>query len=176
MVTACLSTWSSNPLHLNGKVIHFFAFGKVRFKRNAKLAGGPKRDNSFYGSSLFKYKFIVTYQETDRGDRGCCSFYFFISALRSLVINLASAVAWDDWWNIHFASIPKPILLNCWTEAGLPRKCRQDTLFMTPSLGLLTRYPLPPGHVLGTSYQTTQEPLTEEGVMGRDMFEYATRY
>jgi hypothetical protein len=47
---------------------------------------------------------------------------------------------------------------------------------MTPSLGLPSRYRLPPSHVLSTSYQTTHEPLTEEGVMGRDMFEYATGY
>jgi hypothetical protein len=73
-------------------------------------------------------------------------------------------MAWDDWWNIHFASIPKPIPVNCWTGAGLTWKWRHNTLFMTPNTGWPTQSPLPPIHVLSLSYQTTlaRETQTEE--------------
>ena len=84
MVTACHSTWPSNPLNLNWKIIHFFAFGKVRFKRNAKLAGGSKRDTLFTEVHYSSTNLLsLSKRETEAGTGGVVAFIF--SSLRSEV-------------------------------------------------------------------------------------------
>lgn len=79
MVTACQSTWPSNPLHLNGKIIHFFAFGKVRFKRNAKSAGGSKRDILFTEVYYSSTNLLSLSNRQLEGTGGVVVLIFFLS-------------------------------------------------------------------------------------------------
>jgi len=81
MVTACQSTSLSNPLHLNGKTIHLFGFGKVRFKRNAELAGGPKRDTLFTEVYYSSTNLLSLSKRQIEGTGGVVAFIF--SSMRS---------------------------------------------------------------------------------------------